>query len=142
MSSIIKPTELHKIADDIEATKLREALAKRREQENAANSLRDDFMSNQLRPDVMERVNTAVRKAAAQGLTEIKVMQFPSGYCTDNGRAINNYEASWPNSLQGWAKNAHAFYKEHLEKEGYRLRAEILNYPGGNLGDVGIFLGW
>jgi len=29
-----------------------------------------------------------------------------------------------------------------LQAQGYTMRAQILNYPDGGLGEVGIYLGW
>ena len=48
-------------------------------------------------------------------------------YCT-GGRRINNGDPDWPRSLQGRAKRAYDFY-EAPEGLGYKVRAEILNYP-------------
>lgn len=69
-------------------------------------------------------------------------MRFPSAYCTDRGRAINNFEPDWPQTLTGFAKKAHAFYEKELAPLGYKVRAQIMDYPDGMLGDVGIFLRW
>jgi hypothetical protein len=69
-------------------------------------------------------------------------VRFPSTYCTDGGRAINNYEADWPNTLTGFAKRAFEFWQKELEPKGYKLRAQILDFPGGMPGDVGMFLRW
>ena len=35
---------------------------------------------------------------------EAMVYSFPSDLCTDSGRAINNYDPNWPETLQGKAK--------------------------------------
>jgi hypothetical protein len=36
----------------------------------------------------------------------------------------------------------HDAYVQHLKAQGYKIRAQILNYPNGNLGEVGIYIGW
>jgi hypothetical protein len=140
--SVLRPEDLRKIAEDREMAKVREALDRKRKEEEEAQHLRDAFMNGDLRPDVTEMLNTAVRRAAEQDQHEIMVMSFPSAWCTDHGRAINNGDADWPGSLQGRAKKGHEFYEEHLKPLGYKARAQILNYRDGIPGDVGLFLGW
>lgn len=142
MSSVISPADLKKIVEEKEAAKLREALERRRAQEEDERRMREDFMSREPRPDALERFNAFIKRAAENGLTEVKVMQFPASYCTDGGRAINNNEATWPETLQGWARNAYVFYEQHLCEAGLKVRAQIVSYPDGNLGDVGIFVSW
>lgn len=142
MSELVKPTDLKRIAAEVEARQLEEALERKRRHDEEELRLREEFMSRQPPPDALERFSAWVKKAAANGLTEIKAMQFPASYCTDGGRAINNNEPNWPDSLQGGAKAGYEFFKKHLEPAGYRVRAQILSYPGGNLGDVGIFVSW
>ena len=66
-------------------------------------------------------------------------LRFPSDWCTDKGRAINNFE---PKTLTGFAKRAYDYYEKELRPAGYRVRAQILDFPGGLPGDVGIFLSW
>ncbi len=59
------------------------------------------------------------------------VFSFPSSFCTDGGRAINNFDDSWPETLTGFAKVAHETYEAHLKAQGFKIRAEVLNFPGG-----------
>jgi hypothetical protein len=140
--SLIKPDELKHISDEMEMTKAREALEKKRKIEHERDEFREMFMSRDIHPEVFERVSRLVKGAAERGQREVMAFQFPSSYCTDRGRAINNYEPEWPQTLTGFAKKAYAFYEKELEPSGYKLRAEILDYPGGMPGDVGIFLRW
>ena len=138
----LRPEDLHKIADDIEVAKLREAMAHTRKADEEANELRQAFMHAELRPNVMELLNTAVRRTAEQNRNELMVMSFPSEYCTDGGRRINNLDASWPESLQGRAKRGYEFYEENLKALGYKVSAKVLDYPGGMPGNIGLFLKW
>jgi hypothetical protein len=140
--SLIKPDELKHISDEMEMTKAREALEKKRKVEHERDEFREMFMHRDIHPDVFERVSRLVKGAAERGQREVMAIQFPSAYCTDRGRAINNYEPEWPQTLTGFAKKAYEFYEKELEPAGYKLRAEILDYPGGMPGDVGIFLRW
>ncbi len=140
--SLIKPDELKHISEEIEMAKAREALDKKRKIEHERDEFREMFMSRDIHPEVFERVTRLVKGAAERGQREVMAFQFPSAYCTDRGRAINNFEPEWPSTLTGFAKKAYAFYETDLEPAGYKLRAEILDYPGGMPGDVGIFLRW
>ena len=69
-------------------------------------------------------------------------MRFPNTLCTDKGRALNNSERTWPDTLVGRPRQAYEFWREHLQPAGYRLKALIVDWPGGLPGDVGFFLGW
>jgi hypothetical protein len=134
--------ELKRIADEKETAKLKEVLARRRKEEDEEQRARHDFMERELRPDGIERFNSWVRRAAEQGRTEIEIMRFPSQYCSDKGRAINNLETGWPDTLTGLARRVYDTYATHLQGQGYKIRAQILNYPEGNLGEAGIYIGW
>lgn len=142
MSGLIKPSDLKRLAEEREALKLREALEAKRKAEEEERKVFAEFMSREPAPDALERFSAFVARAAANGLTEVKVMEFPAAWCTDGGRAINNDEPGWPDTLQGWAKQAYAFFEKNLEPAGYKARAQILSYPDGNLGMVGLFVSW
>ena len=139
---LIKPDELKRIADDIEMAKAREALEKKRKADHERNDFRDSFMSREIQPEVFERLSRLVKGAAERGEHEVMVLRFPSAYCTDGGRAINSFEPEWPQTLTGFAKKAHEFYEKELASLGYKVRAQIMDYPGGMPGEVGLFLRW
>jgi hypothetical protein len=77
-----------------------------------------------------------------QGKTEALVYSFPSTLCSDSGRAINNALPEWPDTLQGKARELFERYEQNLKPAGYRLKAMIINFPGGVPGDVGFYLSW
>ena len=139
---LITPDQLRRITEEKEMAYAREALEKKRKADQERHHLREAFMSRDLHPDVYERVSRAVKSAAERGEREILVLRFSSEFCTDGGRAINNSEPHWPDTLTGFAKRAHEFWQKELQPIGYKSRAQILDYPGGVPGDVGIFLSW
>ncbi len=141
-TGLITPDELRRIADEQELAKAREALEKKKKTDDELHHVRDAFMTRDLNPDVFERVSRIVKSAAERGEHEVLAVRFPSSYCTDGGRAINNYEPDWPQTLTGFAKRAHEFWQKELQPQGYKVRAQILDFPGGMPGDVGIFLSW
>jgi len=92
--------------------------------------------------EVTATLHRKLRSAAQRGASEFMVMRFPSSLCTDSGRAINNSEADWPETLTGRSRQAYEFWRDHLRPGGYRLKAMIVEWPGGLPGDVGFFLLW
>ena len=139
---LIRPDDLKRIADDIEMAKARETLEKKRKIDHEREQFHDAFMTREVQPEVFERLSRLVKGAAERGEHEVLALRFPSSYCTDGGRAINSFEPDWPQTLTGFAKKGHEFYEKELAPLGYKVRAQIMDYPGGMPGDVGIFLRW
>jgi CBS domain-containing protein len=139
---VLTPDQLHRISEDAAMAKAKEALAKMKLDEEHKQNLHDAFMSREPPADALERLMTTVRHLAEQGETEMLALQFPASYLDDHGRKINNFEADWPTSLTGFAKRAFEFYEQNLRPLGYKVRAQILDYPGGMPGTVGIYLAW
>jgi hypothetical protein len=48
-----------------------------------------------------EMIRRLVMNAVANGQFEVMIYSFPSNLCTDRGRAINNTDPTWPDTLQG-----------------------------------------
>lgn len=143
MSQVLSPAQLKQIAEDKERQQLEEALAQKKARESAEREMHDAFFADASIPaDAIDRLNRLIRNTVEQGKSEALVFRFPAVYCSDHGRAINNFDSEWHDSLQGRAKRAYDFFKSELEPQGYKLRAQILDYPDGNLGDVGFFLRW
>jgi hypothetical protein len=142
MSDLIRPGDLQKVATEKEMVRAREIAEAEKRRADERHHLQEAFMSRQLHPDVKLRVSTALRAAAERGETHLRVMTFSSELCTDGGRAINNGDPDWPKTLAGFAARAYEFYQKELQPLGYRLRAEILDFPGGMPGEVGITLSW
>jgi hypothetical protein len=141
-ADLITPDELRRLAEEQEMAKARELLQKQRKVEDERHHLRDAFMAQEIHPDVFDRVSRVVKSAAERGEREVLAVRFPSEYCTDGGRAINNVEPNWPETLTGFAQRAYEFFRKELEPRGYKLRAQVMDFPGGVPGDVGIFLKW
>ncbi|MCP8937916.1 hypothetical protein NK718_05265 [Alsobacter sp. SYSU M60028] len=91
---------------------------------------------------VMSSLTLRMKKTAETGQSELMVMRFPTALCTDGGRAINNNEAGWPDTLTGRPRQAYELWRDHLRAGGFRLKAMIIEWPGGLPGDVGFFLAW
>ncbi len=139
---LISPTQLAQIREEKEMAAAREALVRAKKAEEEHRNLRDAFMHQDVRADAKQRFSSVVRRAAENGQHEILALRFPAELCSDGGVAINNFDPNWPRTLQGFAARAYEFFEKELRPLGYKLRAQILNYPGGVLGEVGIYVSW
>jgi hypothetical protein len=92
--------------------------------------------------EIVERASVIVNRAVENGLTSVQVFRFPHTLCTDGGRAINQIEEGWEKTLTGVPKEIYDFWQRQLKARGYHIRYEIIDYPGGMPGDVGIILSW
>src|SRR5581483_2695195 len=92
--------------------------------------------------EAMKRVAVIIQRAVSNGLTEVQVYRFPHDLCTDHGRAINQMEAGWEKTLTGLPKEMYEFWERRLKPLGYKLKVQIVDWPGGMPGDVGITLKW
>ena len=85
---------------------------------------------------------TVIKRAVDNGLLEVQVYRFPNVMCTDQGRAINQAEPGWEKTLTGIPKEVYYLWRDHLQAKGYKIRYQILEFPGGMPGDIGITLSW
>ena len=142
MANLLRPEDLKAIASDVELAKMDSERKIKEQKELQVEHLREAFMSRDVQPQAIERINNAVRNAAEQGYNRLQVLTFPCTYCNDGGRRINNVDPEWPSSLEGFAKKAYEFYAQELRPLGYKLHAEVISFPGGMPGDIGLFLRW
>ena len=142
MEQILKPGELKKISEDAEMEELKEALAKKHQADKSFQDLKEAFQSREVAPQAAERINAAVRAAAKRGVREVMVLRFPSTYCNDGGRSINNFDKDWPQTLEGFAKKAYEYFEKELRPLDFKIRAEIVSFPDGMPGDVGMYISW
>jgi hypothetical protein len=85
---------------------------------------------------------TVIKRAIDNGLLEVQVYRFPNVMCTDQGRAINQAEPGWEKTLTGIPKEIYHLWHDHLRDKGYKIRYQVLEFPGGMPGDIGITLSW
>ena len=142
MTDLLKPQDLKRISDDKDMEKAKKAMEHIKAMEKEQADLRDAFMHRDVHPEAITRVNNMIRRAAEQGNHQIQALTFPATFCNDRGRRINNMEPDWPNSLEGFAKKAYEFYVAELKPLGFKLTAQVLDYPEGMPGNIGLFLSW
>ncbi|GJE72795.1 hypothetical protein [Methylorubrum podarium] len=153
-----KPTAEHKLGDEtfmsaeelgVYTAKLKNAKAM--QVEDRADKARAELIETlsepiELTPKKVQEITQSLlhklRIAAEQGNNELLVMRFPDVMCSDRGRAVNNFEKSWPETLTGRPRQAFEFWRDRLQPAGYDLKAMIVDWPDGMPGDVGLFLTW
>jgi hypothetical protein len=90
----------------------------------------------------VQLASTVIQRAVRNGLTEVQVYRFPNSLCTDKGRAINQQEAGWENTLTGIPKEIFQLWADYLKPRGYRISYQIIDYSGGVPGDIAITIAW
>ncbi len=90
----------------------------------------------------VRRAAAIIERAVANGQTEVVVLRFPNQLCADRGRAINQAEVGWEKTLTGLPQELYGFWEKYLRPRGYRLKVQIVDFPGGLPGDVGVTLCW
>ena len=144
-SEPIKPKtaeELRMMIIEQQMSKIDEGAAARRREEEERARFFEEFMRGELTEAETAAIRNLVMNAVKSGQLEALIYSFPSELCTDGGRAINNADATWPGTLQGKAKQLLDKYEAVARPAGYHLKAQIINFPGGVPGDVGLFLSW
>lgn len=143
-----------KLASILNATQLRQTMAEHAAEqielerraklraERALNDYVDHFLHDHLTKKDLADLRSRIIAAAARGSFEALVMRFPSTLCADDGRAINNAEPDWAETLPGKAREAYLLWERVGRPNGFRIRAAIVDYPDGLPGDVGLFLDW
>jgi hypothetical protein len=90
----------------------------------------------------IRRAAAIIDRAVSNGQREVLVLHFPHELCTDRGRAINQAEVGWEKTLTGQPQELYAFWNKYLRPRGYRLKVQIIDFPGGMPGDIGVTLCW
>ena len=136
--------DCRKIAAAREAEKAAEYMRSRRKSEDEKKALLDKLESPSGVSDEerMKRAAVIIKRAISNGLSEVEVGRFPNRLCTDRGRAINQLEPGWEDTLTGLPRELFQFWKVHLQPKGYRIKFQIADWPNGMPGDFSITLGW
>lgn len=86
--------------------------------------------------------STVIQRAVRNGLSEVQVYRFPNSLCTDNGRAINQREPGFEKTLTGIPLEIFQLWSDYLKPRGYRIKYQIVDFPGGMPGDISIVIAW
>lgn len=92
--------------------------------------------------EAIRRGAAIIQRALKNRVTEVEVFRFPNQLCTDKGRAINQQEPGWEKTLTGSPKEIYQLWEKYFRPRGYKLRVQIIDFPGGLPGDIGMTLSW
>jgi hypothetical protein len=128
-----KAADCRKRIAEVEAEKATEFMRK----ESAAEAEKRELMEKLSNPsgvsdeERMKRAAVIIKRAVGNGLTEVQVGRFPNLLCTDRGRAINQQEAGWENTLTGLPKELYEFWQQHLQSRGYKSNTRSSTFRTG-----------
>lgn len=134
--------DLRKALLQREMDKIHKAEKARAAETERLSAFTEDFLKHDVTEEERAMIRRLVQNAVNDGKFEALVYTFPSDLCTDSGRAINNGDPNWPDTLQGKARQLFDRYETVAKPAGFKLKAMIINFPGGVPGDVGFFLNW
>jgi len=92
--------------------------------------------------EAIERGIKIIERAMHSRMTEVEVFRFPNQLCTDKGRAIIQQEPGWEKTLTGAPKEIYQLWEKYFRPRGYKLKVQIVDYPDGMPGDIGMTLSW
>lgn len=144
MAGLLSVKELQVRIAEAESAKASAALKAHEAAEREKQALLDHLSgpSGLTDEQIIEKATIIINRAVENGLMSVQVLRFPHTLCTDNGRAINQAEKGWENTLTGIPRELYEFWQRRLQPHGYHLRYEIIDFPGGIPGDVGVTLSW
>ncbi len=138
----IPAAELRKRMAEKQAEKAAQAAGRSKVLEEEEEQFRRFFMTSEVTEEDIGRIRETVYRLAERGETSFMIAKFPSDFCADGGRAINNNEPDWPKTLTGRAEQMYDRWRTNAKPLGYKLKAEVLNYPQGIIGEIGLFVEW
>jgi hypothetical protein len=140
---LMSVSELKHYVEQVEMAKAKESLAAYNKAHQAQQELLKTLMSEEPIPqEIIHSFLSRLKTVATTGANEILIGRFPSELCTDHGRAINQAEEGWPDTLRGRPRKAYEVWKEKLQPLGYKLKVMIVDWPNGLPGDIGMYLTW
>ena len=92
--------------------------------------------------EAIRRAKVILDRGMRNRMTEVEVFRFPNQLCTDKGRAINQQEPGWERTLTGAPKEIYQLWEKYFRPRGYKLKVQIVDFPDGLLGDIGMTLSW
>ena len=87
-------------------------------------------------------VGIAPAVAVASVASHIAASSFSGALSYWRRRAIDQVEDGWEKTLTGVLKEIYQLWDKYFRPRGYKLRVQIVDFPGGMPGDVGMTLSW
>jgi hypothetical protein len=93
--------------------------------------------------DEMKDLVHKFRSAAEQGENEYVIFSFAAELLDDRGRAINNSDPEWPQTLTGAARGYYEAWNRYLEDKGYKIRARVSSFDeDGLIQEISLVIVW
>jgi CBS domain-containing protein len=108
----------------------------------ARKALVKQMTEHHINDEEWQEILRRARVAAEAGQKELLLLRFPCDLCSDGGRAINAPLPEWPETLRGEAAEIYLHWERELKPNGFRLTAQVIDFPGGIPGDIGLTLAW
>ncbi len=130
---LVVASEQHKADEETEARRVRGV-----ERQRQVSAVLEQRMTNAAWQQLIRHAELA----AEHGEKELLLLRFPSGACSDGGRAIANVEAGWEQTLRGEAAEIYTRWEHDLKPKGFGLAAPTLSFENDRIGDFGLVLTW
>ena len=122
--------------------KVQQRKEERRAEAERRKAAVEDMIEHHIKDEAWREILRRAQAAAKTGQKDMLLLRFPCELCSDGGRAINAALPDWPETLRGEAAEIYLHWERDLKPNGFRLMAQVLDFPGGIPGDVGLILGW
>ena len=141
---IPKAQDLRKKIARAEAEKASEAMRRHSHEEAEKKALLEHLLkpSGVSDEEAIRRASVIIERAVSNGCNEVQVIRFPNTLCNDHGRAINQQEPGWEQTLTGIPREIYELWVRQFRPRGYKLRVQIIDFPNGMPGDVAMTLAW
>jgi CBS domain-containing protein len=100
------------------------------------------MLASHLTDEAWQKMLSNARAAAKKGDAEHLLLRFPAELCSDHGRAVNAPDPDWPSTLRGMAADVYLRWKAELKTHGFTMHAQVVDFPDGVPGDIGLYLSW
>jgi hypothetical protein len=136
--------DLRKRMAQAEAQKITENLRRHAQEESEKKALIEHMQKPSGVSDqaAIRRAVVLIERAVGNGLNEVQVYRFPNALCTDHGRAINQQEPGWEETLTGTPREIYELWARQFRPRGYKLRVQIIDFPHDMPGDIAMTLAW
>jgi hypothetical protein len=142
LAEVSNAAELRRRVDELRAARRRDDAAERHRRAEARAAALRAFLEQHVTEEDFARARRRIHAAVENGRYEVEVLRFPADALTDGGRAVNNADPAWPQTLRGPAAEWYEAFQRSAEPNGFRMHARVVNFPDGKPGEVGLFLSW
>lgn len=133
---------LRRSIDNKKIRRAEESVHRRDEADRQLEEMFRQFLTEKITQKELDSIRAKIISAAEREEYQVEVMRFPSKLTSDRGRAINNQKPGWPETLPGKARDFYEFFLERGSQQGFKLKAQIVDWPDGKPGNVGLSVSW